>query len=532
MQPTVKHLCGCRDPETKKILPRGTCPKLAKRTHGFYEWRVRVPKPYVALVGESEKKGREKSKKAADDAAQKAIGEILAGQRDVGGLTVGQYLDEWLEGKRRLRPSGRANYESNIRLYLRPLIGEVPLTGLRREHIDRMIRRIEEGNATRRRTVGPKTLAEIFGTLRTALNDAVAHRKIRFNPCQGVELPEYDPPEVEPWTPEEVGRFLDASAEDRLFALFELMALTGLRRGEAAGATWDGLVANAVTTEDDDGPSGILTITQQITDSGGAVRVSPPKTRSGKRRVDIDRYTFGSLMAHRLAQDQDRADVGPSWDNGTLPGNDGKPVHLTGLMFTRPDGRYLAPEFVTSHMWHIAKKVGLLCRTVRPAAAGATSLVVGNRHVDPMGTWTLYVDREPVAAVEVAECVRRRGSGATVTLAEPLPNALPAGAELGRDLLSKRRLHDLRHGSASIQLAEGIDITLVSKRLGHSSPHVTGRFYAHLLRPAGQAAATKVANAVPRATRRAHPVPIQGDDGGPAGSPSTGGGATTQVSGL
>ncbi len=58
--------------------------------------------------------------------------------------------------------------------------------------------------------------------------------------------------------------------------------------------------------------------------------------------------------------------------------------------------------------------------------------------------------------------------------------------------------------TAPTGLAEGIDITLVSKRLGHSSPHITGLLYTHLLRSAGQAAAEKVANAVPRRVVRRH----------------------------
>ncbi len=96
------------------------------------------------------------------------------------------------------------------------------------------------------------------------------------------------------------------------------------------------------------------------------------------------------------------------------------------------------------------------------------------------------------------DCTRRRGSGAVLHLAEPLAVTLESGVELGDELLSRKRLHDLRHGSASIQIAQGIDITLVSKRLGHASPAITGRLYAHLLRSAGQNVARTAANAVPR----------------------------------
>jgi integrase len=43
------------------------------------------------------------------------------------------------------------------------------------------------------------------------------------------------------------------------------------------------------------------------------------------------------------------------------------------------------------------------------------------------------------------------------------------------------RLHDLRHGAASLRLAAGIDIAVVSKQLGHSTITVTADTYSHML---------------------------------------------------
>lgn len=40
------------------------------------------------------------------------------------------------------------------------------------------------------------------------------------------------------WTSQDAGRFLVASADDRLAALFHLVLFTGLRRGEALGLHW------------------------------------------------------------------------------------------------------------------------------------------------------------------------------------------------------------------------------------------------------------------------------------------------------
>lgn len=47
-----------------------------------------------------------------------------------------------------------------------------------------------------------------------------------------VKLPKVTTRRVEPWTLDEAERFLDAAAQHRLGALFELAVMTSMRRGE------------------------------------------------------------------------------------------------------------------------------------------------------------------------------------------------------------------------------------------------------------------------------------------------------------
>ena len=63
------------------------------------------------------------------------------------------------------------------------------------------------------------------------------------------------------------------------------------------------------------------------------------------------------------------------------------------------------------------------------------------------------------------------------------------------------RLHDLRHGAASLMLAGGMPLALVSKRLGHSSITITSDTYLHLLEDASREAARVTEAMVPRASR-------------------------------
>lgn len=54
------------------------------------------------------------------------------------------------------------------------------------------------------------------------------------------------------------------------------------------------------------------------------------------------------------------------------------------------------------------------------------------------------------------------------------------------------RLHDLRHTSASLLIAQGVHAKIIAERLGHSDIRITMQNYGHVLRTADQAAADKL----------------------------------------
>jgi integrase len=63
--------------------------------------------------------------------------------------------------------------------------------------------------------------------------------------------------------------------------------------------------------------------------------------------------------------------------------------------------------------------------------------------------------------------------------------------------LRRVRLHDLRHLQASLMLAAGVPMAVVSKRLGHSNTGVTTDTYSHLLGGVGASAAEAAAALIP-----------------------------------
>jgi integrase len=63
------------------------------------------------------------------------------------------------------------------------------------------------------------------------------------------------------------------------------------------------------------------------------------------------------------------------------------------------------------------------------------------------------------------------------------------------------RLHDLRHTWATLALKAGVDVKVVSERLGHSSPVITWTIYQHVVKGMQTDAAERVAAAIFEAPR-------------------------------
>jgi integrase len=150
---------------------------------------------------------------------------------DTPGETAAGWLDGWLDGKRRTkRASTVRGYEMHIRIYIKPVIGELPLERVNAGHIEAVLAGVPGSAGTRHR---------VLATLRAALNAAVKQRQIGWNPCAGIELEPENPRESERWTPAEAARFIEATASDPLGLAFRVMVLSGCRRGELCGLRWD-----------------------------------------------------------------------------------------------------------------------------------------------------------------------------------------------------------------------------------------------------------------------------------------------------
>jgi integrase len=97
---------------------------------------------------------------------------------------------------------------------------------------------------------------------------------ITRNPAALAEKPKPKAHEMNPWTAEEMSRFLAAAEGDRLYGAFVLMATGGLRPGEALGLKW----------ADVDLDRGVLSVRRALVLVGNTPTISEPKRRQGVAR--------------------------------------------------------------------------------------------------------------------------------------------------------------------------------------------------------------------------------------------------------
>lgn len=290
--------------------------------------------------------GPYRSRREAERAAAKVLLDAQAGQAvdpGLGGVTLADYLHkEWLPARelRGLKPTTLANYRWVCEAYLIPRLGALRLRNLGPREVVAFFEAFskETGRAGRPRST--RTIALTHRVLSMALGHAVRAGLLARNPAEGArdDLPRAAPPvKNELWTPEQLGRFLDTTTEDRLHPLWVLAITTGMRRGELCGLAW----------EDIDFEHGFLTVRRARVMVHGVATDATPKTTAGQRRISLDEGTLAVLREQQHRQLAEQVACAPGFWQGQ------------GHVFTDEIGRPLIPEYVTKRFSRAGRQAGL-----------------------------------------------------------------------------------------------------------------------------------------------------------------------------
>jgi integrase len=221
--------------------------------------------------------------------------------------TLADYMESWLRmAKPSLRPGTLANYSWYTRKYIIPTLGNVPLTKLNGEHVQRLLAtKSAEGLAS-------TTVRKVYSVLHAALNEAVAIGLIPRNVATGVRKPRLRRVEMKAWNPEQVRKFLAVAANDRLYALYVVALSTGLREGELMALRWSDV------TLPDDGSDGALRIQHTLHWLGRMMSLDEVKTDTGRRQIHLSAHATQALREHRKRQYEERTARGPIWQSHDL----------------------------------------------------------------------------------------------------------------------------------------------------------------------------------------------------------------------
>lgn len=177
----------------------------------------------------------------------------------------------------RLKASGYREYESIVRLHLVPHFGELPLSEITPEAIQKWVASSITAD------VAPATARNRLIVLKRVLETAAEYGLIAENPVDSVAFPRVERSEMKYLSPAEVRRLLDTTPKSwRL--LLALPALCGLRKGECLALEWSDIDTEA------------MTISVSKTMRSG--RVTSPKTSSSKSIVPVPE-TLSPLIAQR-----------------------------------------------------------------------------------------------------------------------------------------------------------------------------------------------------------------------------------------
>ncbi|WP_116051240.1 tyrosine-type recombinase/integrase [Amycolatopsis palatopharyngis] len=478
--------CSCRDPATRKQLG-GQCSKLKRSNgmwssnHGTWSFQAEIPKRHDGTRRTRRRHGfasqtdaQVELDKIADLVALGSerggtvlatIGDLIdnrlrigesfpapeeiAKQLDEGNAslsvmpTVGEWLQSWLGTRKTIREATRISYQTHVRCWLVPHLGYFRLDALTVEHISGMFDAMAERNDTitaAKDSEDPEVRNSVYGM---RIMGAATMQRYRAT----------------------LRAALNAAirAQKITFNPATYVELPSGRRPKALLWTPDRVERWQRTGQK---PSRVMVWTpEQI-------------GRFLDQAEDHPCYALFHLIAYRGLRRGEACGL-PWWNTDLTNRSITISTALVQLgwkiEFGEPkseaSGRIVALDEATTAVLRRQKRRQNELRT----AAG-----------------TAWVEHELV-------CTEADGSPLHPAKLTDAFHAIADAAEL-----PPVRLHDLRHGAATVMLAAGADLKLVQELLGHSTIAVTADTYTHVLPELARDTAEAAAAIVPRNDRRNH----------------------------
>jgi integrase len=270
------------------------------------------------------------------------------------------------------------------------------------------------------------TIAQVRGVLGSALRQATEEGLIAANPVTAVKRPKVRRAELHWPTPEQLRALLGASERTLWDVPILLAAVTGARRSEILGISW----------EDVDLKIGTISIRRGVqpvrhADRRDTVAFTPLKTRRSHRVVQLPPFALEQIRRHRREQLERRAASGRAWHD--LLDELGQPV---ALVCDRGDGFFLYPDSFTHAFKRLARHAGMHPSTRLHDVRHAVATELGRRGVHPVIVSAVLGHASPAFTVAVYQHAWQEGpTEAAAALQEALGSSVP---DVGNPLAGDR----------------------------------------------------------------------------------------------
>jgi integrase len=285
--------------------------------------------------------------------AEKRLSELLH-QLDTGTFmkpnktTVGEYLRRWLEDyvKPQLSPRGSERYESIVRVHLIPNLGNIPLTHLKPEHIQKHYSTMQN------KGLSALTVRYHHTVIHKALQTAIKWGLLNRNAADGVDVPRTRRNEMQTWDGNDIITFLEAAKDSPYYALFHTALFTGMRRSELLALQWRDIDFHQIY---------VNRSLHQLRD--GSYVFTQPKSAKSRRSIALSPSSILILSEHKEKQKGIRAILGI-------------PLKDDDLVFSTPDGKPLRPNTVSRAWPMLAARAGLKVIRLHDARHSHASLML------------------------------------------------------------------------------------------------------------------------------------------------------------
>jgi len=254
-----------------------------------------------------------------------------------GNLTVGAYLEQWLEdyASTHVRATTLEGYETRAK-HLIDSLGGIRLSELRPDHLQAYYSAKLRNGRRDGQGLAPGTLIKHHNLLRQALSHAVKWGLVARNVAEVVDPPRGQRKEMQALTSTDLHRVLNACEGTVWHPIFHTLAWTGLRRSELLGLRWKDVDLLLATLR-------ISQVLHQLND--GRFVYQEPKTVKGRRTIALSPSSCIELRQHRESQERDANLLGT-------------PLTDDSLVFGHPDGSPRSPSTLTLAFRRLTRRLG------------------------------------------------------------------------------------------------------------------------------------------------------------------------------